>query len=590
MAKNVFATFGILAVLLFGLGMVSAAVGDITLNLIDGVGSSSNKISGEAGSVQFFTIELEHTNDTIGEVSINWTGDESFFTNISSVTGTQNNGTIQNYTFEFTLPSSGEAYKEITAHFYNSTNPSQKFGTSGKQINYNVTSNGSSEIPGCTDEAANNYNSSATTDDGSCTYDATTSDNLCELNDHNETGHLEITDYEINNKDGDDDEWNYLDEIEITVDVENTDNDDIEDVEVRIAIYNDTIENGGVDVTNDFDFEDEVLDDIGRLKDDEEDSVTFAIKELPSEIEEATYYMYIIAYSDDIDECTSEMDGEEYFEFEVVSVDYEDSVVAKGSELKKQIDTYCGKQNLEITVPIYNLNDEDEEKVLVNLYNAELNIDEYFVIDDLNDGDKEIATFFIDVPSSLDKDSYNLKILVNFDWDDEMDEDDELAYEEQTSSESIKLNVLGCKAVSPTITATPTSTMEVGEELTIKALIKNNGDEADFTISLDGIEDWADLIDVTPIQATIKAGESQEVLITLLPKQSGNQIFAIETAANGEEYSQPVALKIAEKSGILGSLDLTETMWYLVAGIASLVVLILLVAIVKLSRRAKADF
>jgi hypothetical protein len=433
--------------------------------------------------------------------------------------------------------------------------------------------------------------------EGTVESTTSTSDTLCELEGYNEDGDLEISDFDINvDGEGSDDEWQYLDKIEIVVEIENTDNDDdIDDVEVMIMILDDEINNGGNDVTNDFDLDDEVLTSIGKLRDGDEESVTFLIEELPSDVDDGTYYMYIMAYEDgnEDEQCVSEsskLDDDLYFKFTVESVDYDESVVARGSELALQIDTYCDQQNLEIQIPVYNLGSDEEEKVLVNIYNSELGINEYIVIDDLDNGDKEVVTFFVDIPSQLTKEKYSLDISVYFDWDSDEDDDEVLSYDEETSA-TIRLNILGCKAPSPTITANLGSTAEVGKELIIKATITNNGQLNDFIIAPTGFETWADLVSVEPGTLSIASGNSQEVIITLLPKQSGAQTFKIETIVDGESYIQPVSVNVKGKPGIFDGLGLSDTMLYLIIGITALLILIFLVLIIKIVRKpSKREF
>jgi uncharacterized membrane protein len=415
-----------------------------------------------------------------------------------------------------------------------------------------------------------------------------TAETFCEYEGYDEDGNLEISDFDVrNNGEGSDDEWQYLDEMEITVEVENRGNDDIEDVEVTVLILDAKMEDNGNDVTNDFDFDKETIKSIGRLRDDDQEEITFIIDELSSDIEEGTYYMYIMAYEDNNEgeQCNSEIDsGDFYFSFEIKSVDYEDSVLAKGSELEDQMDTYCGQNNLEITVPVYNLGGSEEERVLVNIYSSSLGIDKYAVIEDLDNGDKEVVNFFIDIPEGLTSERYNLEILTSFDWDDDMDEDDELAYDEQTT-ETIRLNILGCAAPEPSVEASLESKTEVGKNLIVKATITNNADLNDFIITATGFEDWAKLVSVTPSTLEIASGNSQEVIITLSPTESGVQTFEITTTADGETYGQGVSVNVAERQYLFG-MDIISFCFAI--AIVALVILILLVLIVKVARRPTA--
>lgn len=580
MMKNIFAVFGILAVLLLSLGMTSAAVSESNISITLDVTSISDVSIGDVYTVE---ATIDNQNDTDVYVSFRTTGWDSWDSDATVATGTS-----ADFTGTFTIPSSTPASRGVYVDVYNESNHSQKLFYISRSIS--LTYAGSTDITGCMNTSATNYNSAATVHDESmCIYSLSTSDTLCELEGYTEKGDLEIKDFDINNNgEGSDDEWQYLDQIEIEVEVENTDNDEnIEDVEVMIMIFDNKIENGGNDVTNDFDIDDEVLDDIGKLKDGDEESVTFIIDELPSDLDDGKYYMYIMAYEDgnEAEQCTSEIDsGDFYFEFEIESVDYEDSIVVRGTDFETQMNTYCDQQNLEITIPVYNLGDDEEEKVLVNLYNPEMGIDEYIVINDLDNGDKEIVTFFINIPSDLTKEKYDLDVIVSFDWDDDKDDEDPLSYDEETSDTSIRLNILGCELPEPTITASLDSATQIGQNLIVKATIKNNDKVNDFIITASDFDSWADLVSVTPQTATIASGNSQEVIIILSPKQSGAQTFKITTIVDGETYSQPVSVNISEEPGMFSGLGLNKTTLYLLVGIAALLILIFIVLIVKVSR------
>jgi hypothetical protein len=554
MAKAIFATLGILAVLLLSLGISSAADSEnnFTISITGAGSSSSNPLIGAVGDSIHFTVKFVNNNTIYPKVNLSWSGSD-----ISS--GTKDNvGDTTTFT------------------------PTIKIG-SGHSHALKV-------------EIKNSTGDVITTLTRSVYYTSLKNDTLCKLEGNGEKGDLEITDFDVNNKGaGKDDEWQYLDELEITVDVKNTNHDDsLRDIEVKIVILDNKMEEGGNDVTNDFDIKDEVITTIGKLKHRDKESVVFKIDELPSDLDDGTYYAYVMAYEDgnEDNQCaskSSKLDSDKYFKFTVESVDYEDSIIAKPSN-QEQINTYCGQKNLEISIPIYNLGSDREDKVLVNLYNSELKIDEYVIIEDLKDGDKELATFNINIPTKLTKEKYKLETIVSFDWDDDKEENDPLSYDEETTDKSIVLNILGCKAVAPSITATLESKKQIGENLIIKTTIKNNGNEQEFLVAPTGYDTWADLVSVTPGKSTIASGSTQEVIIILTPKKAGPQTFTIQTIANGETYNQPISVKIAEKPGMF-QFEMINTTLYLLAGIAVLLILIFLVIIIKLSKRSrKADF
>ena len=276
MVKNTLAVFGILAVLVFSLGMVSAAPGSIIKNGITLTVNETELIDVTAGEIYSFEVTVENANGTAYNVSF---GVSDWSWNNSGVTIA--NGSTE--AFIGTLTVTSAQTKKVIAKFYNIANSSEMLLQIDLPISLSFL-----EIPGCMDDTANNYNPNATVNDTSCTYDvippAETSQTFCELEDLEEEGDLEISDFEITNiGEGSDDEWRYLDEIEIIVSIENTnDDEDVEDVEVKIAIFDNEIDAGGTDVTNNFDIEDEILTSIGKLRDGDEETVTFLIEELSS--------------------------------------------------------------------------------------------------------------------------------------------------------------------------------------------------------------------------------------------------------------------------------------------------------------------
>lgn len=570
-------TFGILTVLLLSLGLTSAHyASDNNVTLTTYVNSLTNVSAGETYN---FNATVENLNGTafyivFGTAGWNWYGD-----NVTLLSGES-----ANFTGTMTIPFSAGS-KSIIANFYNASNHSESLFQLSKPINLEYYT---AEISGCTNSTATNYNSSATVDDGSCVYPISIH-TYCKKEGYREHGNLEIRDFNVNNRgEGRDDKWQYLDNVEITVEVENNNNDNnINDVEVRLLILDDKIENGGRDVTNDFNLNDKIQDNIGRLRSGDKEKAVFKIDELPADIESGTYYMYIMTYErgNEGNQCTSDIDGDNYFRFIVEPVDYDKSIVVRGSELNSQMNTYCGQRRLEVSVPVYNLGDNSEEKVLVNLYNSKLGIDDYEVINNLNNGDKEVVKFYINIPTELNQTKYDLSAITNFDWDSSEDYNDASSYREENSDTSIRLNILNCQSTPPSVAVSLESVAEVGQNLIIKATIKNNAAVNDFTITPIGFESWANLISVSPKTSSIASKGSQDVVITLSPKLSGAQSFTISTKSEGETYTQQVSVNIAEQPGIFSSLHLSGTSLYLLIGITSLLALIFLMLIVRVIQR-----
>jgi len=589
MAKNTFATLGILAVLLLSFGLTSAAITDFDLT-VDGTGSSTtNRLTGGNVSTHNFDVII---NNTLGEeVYVNWS--------VASTTimtfPTGDNYSTGNHTetgFVLTMPASGD-FKILTANVYNLTNDS-KIRTETVYVYFNNTDYVTPSVSGCTNATATNYNSAATTDDGSCTYSTTTpSTTYCTLDSFGtETGHLEISEVAItNNGAGDDEEWEYLDEIVIEVTVENTDDYNINNVMVEIMIKD---SDGEIVSRKDMDLNQDE-DDLGRINDDDEEIATFKINELPIDLENGNYKLYIRAYEDgnESGECVSESEdftdiAKTYFEFEIVSSDKATVIVKK--ELPN-VKASCGDNNVEVRFMIYNTGSYDEDQILVTLESSKLGIYEKYLIENLRDGKGKEAVFYITVPEEVENSYEKLKIYTYYDYDEDEDELDEHSYGESSEDEgddfSMLLEILSCQAPEPTVTANLDSEATVGENLIVKARVTNQGEDNNFIISASGFESWAKLVSIDPQTASINEGEFQEVTITLSPTEAGAQSFKINTVADGTSYEQTVSLNIAEEEGMFG-FNMSNLMFYAIIGIVALIALIFLVLIVKVSRRSPA--
>ncbi|MCG8696730.1 MAG: putative S-layer protein, partial [Bacteroidales bacterium] len=357
MAKTTFATFGILLVTLLTLSLTSADVESITLSINGDGESSSNPVSGENSTSHSFSFTINNKNDTYLGINVSFSGTATYLTLPSGNTTLEDednpfSGTIK-------MPDSTyEGYRQITAYFYDNSDDSL-IGTDTLNVYYNSTK----------------------ADDSGSDPDPTESETFCEIDSFgSETGDLKLEVDITNNGQGDEDKWEYLDDIEIEITVENENDDDsIDDVMLEILIKD---KDGNTYDKDDFNINDDE-EDIGRIKSDDEEVTTFTIEEVPIDLDEGTYYLYIRAYEEDNEtgQCVSKSedlenskDNEMYFEFEVESSDDSTVIVKKNLE---NIVASCGQDNVEVTFTVYNTGSDDEDKVLVNLYSSTLGIDKY---------------------------------------------------------------------------------------------------------------------------------------------------------------------------------------------------------------------
>ena len=622
MEKSTFATIGILAVLLLSLGLVSAAIEGITITIKTPL--PTNVAPGTSHNVE---VSVENFNGTT--IKLEWVNTSSSFDTIW--TSLEDNSTLADsnsadFSATLSIPSdyTGSHGRYLKANVYDSAT-GDFLGTIQKSFKANSTVP-DPEVSGCTDPSANNYDSDATVDDGSCTYDTTdpilgctdpsalnyvptatpnnansevctfdaTTTSYCNDGDAfaGEQGTLEIKNFYIDYiGSGDDEEWEALDEIILEVDVKNTDSSDrVDDIIVEIKI----LDSNNKDVTSDFEFEDEDQD-IGRISKKTTETATFTIKELPTDVEEGTYRIYVRAYDEEDEDlqCASISDDfndetKLFHEFEVIRED--EAVIVKDSDLfSETISASCGDKNVEVSFEVYNLGDEEEDKVLVQIYNRELNIDQFYVIDSLRSGKGKTATFFINLPEELSKTKYELDIYIFFAYDEDEDEWERSSYDENSNDIdrdfSININIESCQGPKPTISASLDSEAKVGEELVVIATVINNGEDGTFDISISGYENWAELVSVSPQFLSLDEDEEGTVTITLIPTKDGTQTLDIDVFSDGESYDQAVSVSITEKKGLFE--EVSKTVLYGVAGVSLLLILIFLTLIVKVSRRSK---
>ncbi|MCH7850957.1 MAG: putative S-layer protein, partial [Nanoarchaeota archaeon] len=365
MATNkAFMTFGFLAVLLLSVGFAFANVDNFNL-IIDGEGNSSdNRITAENGTTKTLSLVLNHDNTTFEKVQINWSGGRGFL--ILPENGLFSTG---NHIFLLSIIMPDEVVDStriLTATLYNSSNLTEELGEEKVTIFYNST------LPVVEEEEPTTESKFP----------------ICK-----KVGDLKISDFTVNNFGvGDDEEWEPLDELEIEVEIENRNkDDDVRDVLVQITILDS--DNNDLDVTRDFDLENEEID-LGKINDDDDEIATFRIRELPGDIEDGNFKMVFHVFSEDneANQCVSEstrFEGESIFysEFEVVRED-NDAVILKSPRNIEDIKILasCGEDSVEVSFKIYNVGVDKEKHTLVTLFNSVLGINERLVVDNLREG------------------------------------------------------------------------------------------------------------------------------------------------------------------------------------------------------------
>jgi len=405
---------------------------------------------------------------------------------------------------------------------------------------------------------------------------------------------IENLDFE-NNGDGDDNEWEILDEIEVEIDVKNlNDDDEMEDVIVELGLF----DSEGNNVADELEFlsggESNEESNEFDIDEDEEETIKFVFR-IPVDFEDGNYKLALKAYSDDLGEDAQCTDSSNDFSNAMNADFYEDITLDRESDREKSIvvddiemdyQATCG-QTVSGTFTVFNIGDDDEEKVKITMSNSELGLSETFeILNDLDSGDEETISFSFEIPEGIEDKTYSLSFLTYFDYDDgDYDEVSEDSFDKSIS-------VIGCEEQteeSVLVTAEIDSDeVNAGEELVVTSTITNLGDETTtFAIDVTGLGDWAELVSLSDEAITLESGESKEVTITLNvnSEAEGTQTFVIETNSNGNLEVQQVEVSIAEGAGFIG-LNLGNNKTLSLFIIVNLILILLIITVaVRLARR-----
>ncbi|MBI5803678.1 putative S-layer protein [Candidatus Pacearchaeota archaeon] len=425
--------------------------------------------------------------------------------------------------------------------------------------------------------------------------DLTVSQSFCEVG--SVGGNLEISDVDFNNEgEGGDDTWQLLDVIEVEVRVDNDGNDDIKDIFVELGLFDNT----GRNQISDLDFEnaDEEKIDLGRLNDGDDDRVTFRFR-VPADIEDGSYMFAVKAYSDDLGEDVECIDTSSSLSddiFETIDVERESDegkFISFEDTMLNPEEATCG-ESVVLTTNVFNVGDEDQDQVKVNLFNTELGLNKMVEIrNDLDQGENERTSFEFVIPQGLEDKIYQLRMNSEYDYRSG-------SYRQSSEEETlVPLRILGCSVDeepsgenSASINAVLDSDAVAGDELVVRATITSlKSGTNTFLIDANDYESWSSLSDVSERILELDQGESKEVTFkfNLNADAEGSESFNIEVVSGSDVEIREVVVNIAPGSsgGITGFAGFGEgntTLW--IIGIVNVVLIILIIIVaVKVSRR-----
>jgi uncharacterized membrane protein len=414
-------------------------------------------------------------------------------------------------------------------------------------------------------------------------------------------GNLEISNIEFDVLEGlgdDEDFWYPLDEIELSFDVENRGDWDIDNIEIEICVFDENEETCVFD-EDDFDLSD---DDFNLDPDDDEINVKATLIVDPDELKAGNtdYNVYIKARGDIDDSDALENDGEPTCISDSENIDIrtdEEFIIFSDITFDSVEPIPCGTE-VTLEFDVWNVGDKDldDDEVYIWIYNKDLGLDEEITfrsgIDKL---DMEPVSLTFEVPKNIDEKTYGIFIRA---YDDKTFDNNDL-YENEEEDESeveVPLRIEGSCALDieePRITAeldSETPEAVAGEQIIIKATITNNADEeAEYTISISGNSAWSSLVDISPKTITLGAGESEdvEIILDLDAAISGDQEFTIKAEYNEQSSEQKVALTVkgAGTAGVTGAAIGTHIRQNAFIYAIVLINIILIIAIISVVRR-----
>lgn len=533
MKQNTFISFGILALLVLALNVVSAS--NLVLNQTSFGSSTQNVVQGSSAQ---FTVLVSNQNDTYNITGISFSG-----ASISNLA----NGSAQSLAFTVSVPSNSalgvQTYTLSATGNLNGTTITSNSAT----VTLNVTQSSENQILAAI--CPSGINSS-------------------------EISIGEIEDKTLDNQD--EWEWEPLNNIEIRVnDVENRDANKDHDYEVSLLFY----KSDGTKVSADkiAENEDDLVQDSVSIDSEDTQDATFNFQ-VSGQANDGTYNAYVKVKRSGV--CYAEKLSN------TISISKEDyKVVVQKAD--GPVTASCG-ETVQVSAEVANVGSNDEDRVRVNFYNKELGIDAFKEIDNLAEGDTSLVTFMFSVPSNAVQKLYRIALSTEYKYDDNKD-----SYKKTSdSAEDITyaLNLIdGCvDPTKPTITATLDSSAQVGKDFNITITIKNNANSSNsFLLTAEGYDAWASSASFVPTAFNLAKQATQTVTLTLSPTQSGAKTFTLKTVYNGKTVEQVVGLNIASKketaiSNYFANMKDGNVTTWLVTGIVILIVLILIILLLRL--------
>lgn len=548
-------------------------------------------------------IDYESTGSVTSRTISEGTTSTTFLVNISAASAEQ---TVNNWVVQsFNSNNSGLSLGDISFSF-----PSDTTIPSGESNLFTLTLNNiDSDFVGETTFTINiTANTSSTTnyETVDLTLTVTPSTEITETQictfDNTEDSYNSYSELDVNVKGldtlngfGDDEKIVVFDEIEVEVEVDNTNGEDIDDISLEWAIVKSDI--GTALDDDDFLKEFDEIDEF-NLKDGDDEKFTFTFKvnedDLDMDIEDFLgndYELVVRATGEIDDDNNTETCGADIYDKELTISGDEmlifsnfvvDNVKVGEDNFYPQSLT-CGTK-LQVTADLWSIG-HDQGDISVRVYNKDLKIDSFVEIGDIDESESEPFSFEVSIPEAIENKVYPIEFTV---YEDNEIFENEYFDDDEDAVFNVLLEVTECVTAKASVSASLESEAKAGQELVIKTIITNPGNkESTYTLNAAGYSLWASSAIVEPQTLTLAAGESEEVLVTIktLKTAEGSNKFNLEILSENDLIvSQEIQVPI-KKSFVAGALEDNAGTTILAVAIIALILAILSVFLVRALRK-----
>lgn len=407
---------------------------------------------------------------------------------------------------------------------------------------------------------------------------------------------LSISNVDWNNEgEGDDDSWELLDEIEVEVEVRNSNNDDEIDAIVKLGLFDSNGQNNADDLIylSDSDGTDEEIEI--TVDEDDEETVTYRFK-VPADLDEGSYKLALKVYDDDegensdCDDSTSDFNNDFFQSIDIEQTSDDERFVIV-DEIETNTPLACG-ESLTGQFTVFNVGQDDQERIRITMKNTALGIDEEFeIIEDLDQGEDKTLDFSVPTPLGAENKYHTIVFRTFYDYKNGV-------YREESEQEFVApVEITGCTGnlgnsgnglTNTQISAELDSEAIAGETLVVLATIRNTGDsEVDYSVDARDFDDWASLDEISDESFSLDAGEEKEITMTFTVNDDaeGVQTFDIQVASGGRVQIQEVEVELeSAQKGFEFNFGDSSAIW--IIGLVNLVLIVLIIIVaVKLSKR-----